>query len=56
MSQVAKSPIGGKRPFILRKGIASLADLKDGLTLAATLSMWIATTRVTCPLSLVAWH
>jgi len=30
MSGIAKVPVGGKRPFMLRKGIARLADLADG--------------------------
>lgn len=39
MSSVAKSPTGGKRPFMLRKGIAQLADLSDGLAAASLLGV-----------------
>ena len=35
----AKAPVGAKRPFILRKGIAQLADLSDGLAAASLLGV-----------------
>lgn len=35
----AKSPTGGKRPFMLRKGIATLSDLSDGLASASLLGV-----------------
>ena len=37
MSGVAKAAVGGKRPFVLKKGIARLADLADGYGAASLL-------------------